>query len=107
MESQEKQARKITGIPMKADIADQPFEARIAYHSALKMYDWCKEDMLKEYRKELNEVYKHYLEEQKQQLIDRVCEWIKEHNGDYISIVPNDHLTNNFYDDLRKSMKGE
>lgn len=40
-------------------------------------------------------------------LMDKVCEWIKEHNGDYISIVPNDHLTNNFYDDLRKSMKGE
>ena len=39
--------------------------------------------------------------------IDKVCEWIKEHNGDYISIVPNDHLTNNFYDDLRKAMKGE
>ncbi len=42
-----------------------------------------------------------------QQLTDKVCEWIKEHNADYISIVPNDHLTNNFYDDLRKAMKGE
>jgi hypothetical protein len=46
-------------------------------------------------------------EKEKQQWIDKVCEWIKEHNGDYISIVPNDHLTSNFYDDLRKSMKGE
>ena len=44
---------------------------------------------------------------EKQQLIDKVCEWIKEYNGDYISIVPNDHLTNNFYDDLRKAMEGE
>lgn len=43
----------------------------------------------------------------KEQLIDKTCEWIKEHNGDYISIVPYDHLTNDFYDDLRKAMKGE
>ena len=66
-------------------------ENNAAYQAAMAMAEWKDEQCA----------------EEKQQWIDKVCEWIKEHNGDYISIVPNDHLTNNFYDDLRKEMKGE
>ena len=44
--SPEQQARTIANISPKAKIDNQPFEARIAYYAALKMYEWIKESNL-------------------------------------------------------------
>ena len=44
--SPEQQARIIANISPKAKIDNQPFEARIAYYAALKMYEWIKESNL-------------------------------------------------------------
>jgi rhamnogalacturonyl hydrolase YesR len=47
----DRKAREIAGISPKAKIDDQPFEARIAYYSALKMYEWANQQVTERAKK--------------------------------------------------------
>ena len=85
-------------------------ESRATYEevreACMLMYEWCKEDMLKEYRKELNEIYKHYLEEQKQQLIDKVEDYLANNICNAYNFRGDD-ISSTFLDDLIKTMEEE
>lgn len=93
-----------TDRPHKIDIGEDACAVCFDYESVMAMAKW-KDEQLKEQRRIIRNHWQEWAEEQKQQLIDKACEWLEDNAINYVG---KDGITawRSVYADFRKAMEG-